>query len=209
MIGLYLVLSGLWFHIYAVDLGGLAKELQAAAKSKTNWEKDEMRPRGKKQTETVRTVRVVEGGKLSSRLRLKGRLGGYAAEKQRDRGEDFSNGLIAAEGCRGRSTEEEDDKEEGERQREERIGGKNTEAEEEEGGGLSDGGSGGRGERRGGRHISGERGKRRYRSRGGRNLRRAALRTDADRWPPAASAGGGLPIRRIRFGRGRAARGEE
>lgn len=60
--------------------------------------------------------------------------------RSRERGEDFSNGLIAAEGCRGRSTEE----------------------EEEEGGGLSDGGSGGRGERRGGRHISGERRKRRY-----------------------------------------------
>ncbi|RRT36377.1 hypothetical protein B296_00023143 [Ensete ventricosum] len=110
MIGSYLVLSGLWFHIYVVDLGGLAKELQAAAKSKTNWEKDEMRPRFQQRT-------------------------------------DRSRGLSREE-------------EEGERQREERIGGKNTEAEEEEeeeGGGLSDGGSGGRGERRGGRHISGER----------------------------------------------------
>ncbi|RWW46915.1 hypothetical protein BHE74_00047137 [Ensete ventricosum] len=35
----YLVLAGVWFHIYAVDLGGLAKELQAAAKATTDWEK--------------------------------------------------------------------------------------------------------------------------------------------------------------------------
>ncbi|RRT79212.1 hypothetical protein B296_00006060 [Ensete ventricosum] len=86
---------------------------------------------------------------------------------------------------------------------EERIGGKNTKAEEEEGGRLSDGGNRGRGERRDGRHISRERGKRRYRWRGGMNCRRAALRTDADHWPPAASTGGGLSIGRIRFCRGR------
>lgn len=54
MIDSYLVLSGLWFHIYAVDLSGLAKELQAAAKSEANWEKDEMRPSNRNQNKKQR-----------------------------------------------------------------------------------------------------------------------------------------------------------
>lgn len=44
MMSSYLVLTRVWFHIYVVDLGGLAKELQAAAKTTTDWEKGEMRP---------------------------------------------------------------------------------------------------------------------------------------------------------------------